>query len=181
MEFKNINPETSAAIASAVAALIAAFYAWRSTRVANRALRIAEDDHRERHSGLAAYLIDGVSWDDQEQGRAVSFSCSLTNAANAPRSIAHAQLHLHAFDLDGTTTEIVLHPTNDAGPDSKPIEIPINLAARTTVSGWLTYRIPNRIVDALTIDRYELTFLASDGERASLNCYLLRRIENATR
>jgi len=48
------------------------------------------------------------------------------------------------------------------------LNIPLDLETRASASGWLSYRIPERVSQALTIDRYELVFVSSSGDRASL-------------
>ncbi|MDP2820227.1 MAG: hypothetical protein Q8O29_18515 [Polaromonas sp.] len=170
------------AIASAVAAVFSALYAWHSARIAKRALGIVEQDHIERHAGIAGYLIDGVSWESAETGIFVALACSLSNSASAPNSIARVELHLHVFDSSGATSTVILKPVSRDAPllwELPSISVPINLQARSTLSGWLVYQIPLRVSQALSIDRYELVFSTSTGERITLETYLLKRIENA--
>ncbi len=172
------------AIASAVAAIAAALFAWRSGRTAERALEIAQSDHRERHAGFAAYLIDGIAWDDDDQDRLVAFACSVSNASSSPISIARVDLHLHVVTDDGTATRIVLAPQSSGAPtiwDLKALQIPLNLDAKATASGWLGFKIPTRVSDTMTIDKYEVVFQRASGERESVEMYLLQRIQNAAR
>lgn len=167
-----------------MAAIAAALFAWRSARTADRALEIAQSDYRERHAGLAAYLIDGIAWDDDDKDRLVAFACSVSNAASSPLSVARVDLHLHVVTDDGTATRIVLAPQSSGAPaiwDLKALQIPLNLDAKATASGWLGFKIPTRVSDTMTIDKYEVTFQSSTGERAAVEMHLLQRIQNAAR
>lgn len=179
-----LSTELLIALLSAIGAVISAFYAWRSARIANEALELTRRDHVERHTGLSAYLIDGVAWDDQGGERLVAFACSVSNTASAPLSVIRIDLHLHSVLGDGSTTQLVLTPEAAGTPsiwDLKPLTAPLNLDARTTASGWLGYRIPQRVGQAMTIDKYEIVFLTSTGDRTSVEQYLLQRVVNATR
>lgn len=174
--------ELLAAVASAAAAIAAALFAWRSARLASQALDIAKRDHQERHSGLSAYLIDGVAWDD-DRGRLVAFACSVSNTASAPLSIVSMELHLHVVASDGTATKLILAPQVAGAPaiwDLKALVHPLNLDPRATSSGWLGYSIPDRVAESMSIDKYEIVFQCSTGERVTLEKHILQRIENAT-
>ena len=93
------------------------------------------------------------------------------DAAHAPLSVVRADLHLHVFDAEGEASEVILQSTRKRTPpiwDLKMLNIPLDLETRASASGWLSYRIPERVSQALTIDRYELVFVSSSGDRASL-------------
>lgn len=177
-------PELILSMASALAAIAAALFAWRSARIAEQSLEISQSDHRERHAGLAAYLIDGIAWDDDGQDRLVAFACSVSNTASSPLSVARVDLHLHVVTDDGTTTRVVLSPQASGVPaiwDLKALQAPLNLDTKATASGWIGFKIPPRVADTMTIDKYEVVFQSSTGERASVEMHLLQRIQNATR
>lgn len=164
-----------------IAAVASAFYAWRSHRTASKALKIAESEQKEKHSGLSAYMIDGVAWDTEKSERMVSFACSISNTANAPQSITTSDLHVFAYNSDGNMSEIVLKQTTEGSPaiwNITKLAIPADLPPRSTLSGWISYKIPDRVLDSMSIDRYQLQFMTSTGERAVLNKYLIQRITN---
>ena len=177
----NLTTEIIVAIVSALAAIASAIYAWWGTRIARRALKISELDHKERHAELTAYLIEGRICDDSDGTTTVSFACSVANTASAPLSITRADLHIHAFDRTGKTSEIILQPSAKGIPtlwQSPALELPLNLGARNTVSGWLGYRLPAHVVQNLLIDKYEVALLSSNGERATFESHLLKRVSN---
>jgi hypothetical protein len=56
-------------------------------------------------------------------------------------------------------------------------ELPLNLDSRATISGWFAYKLPDRLSQLPSVDKYELIFISSTGEHTKLEQYLLRRIE----
>jgi hypothetical protein len=178
----HLTLDTKVAIVAAIAAAASALFAWLSSRTASRALKLAEQDHMERHAGLSVYLIDGVRCTPRADEQLVAFACSVSNQANAPMAISRIELHVHAFDTDGRVSCVVLTPSPaivKPFPDLSALPVPLNLQPRTTASGWLCYRIPERVARVLTIDKYELAFISSTGDRTTLSQYLLRNLSDA--
>lgn len=176
----SLSLDSKVAIISAAAAVVSAAYAWLSSRTASRALRLAEDDHRERHAGFDAYLINGVTYQVGENAEFAAFACSVINKANAPIAISRVDLRVSAFDEDGRVSQIILDPTPaTVKPFSNlgSLPVPLNLPPRTTTSGWLSFKIPERVAHSFRIDKYELAFISSDGERATLSQYLLQSVK----
>ena len=170
------------ALGTVAVALSSAFIAWLSLRVSRHALKLATTDHDDKHRHFSAYLIDGLGYAKTPDQRIVAFACSLSNMATAPLSIVRADLHVYAFDDTGMVSEIILVPASDSAapfPDLNPLALPLNLAPRATVSGWITYLIPERLSRLRVIDRYELAFLSSMGEQTRIVQYLLRNIGHA--
>lgn len=167
--------------ASAVAALLSALYASMAARSAAKSAEITIDDHRERHETIHADLIDGVSWETTKKNKMLAFACNLVNRAAAPNTIVSIELHVHVFDDHGQTSKLILLPTSaDAHLEwnLQPFPSPLNLNPRSTISGWVSFRLPNNYATGKLIDKYEITFLNSLGHRVSLNQYLIRRVEN---
>ena len=172
---------TIIAVASAVAALLAALYASVQARHAATSASIAFQDHYERHESMQAELIDGVAIEDASKRHIVALACNLINRAAAPNTIAAVELHVHQFSEDGFASKLVLRPMTTGLPpiwNFQPFPLPINLAERSTVSGWVSFHIPDNFATKRTIDKYELIFRNTLGHRAAVELHLLRRIEN---
>lgn len=176
------SSETMAAIASAVAAIASALYAWRSSAIAKSALKIAEADFQEKKSGLQAYLIEGISIDNESQETITAFACTLSNHSSSPMSITRCDLHIHAWCDEEQIFEYILQPHMQATQDvwdSPPISIPLYLNAKETKSGWIAYKIPERIKKEMSIDKYEIQFMQAEGRKTSIETHLIQRIKNA--
>lgn len=176
--------ETIIALVSALAAVISALMAWHSAATARTALKLAEADHREKHETVKPYLIDGVCWRNDQMEDYVSFACSFTNSANAPNTIVRIDLIAYAYDDDGNLSQAILNPvTQDTPPlwDLSKLPVPVNLEPRSTVSGWISFKVPKHMITNRRIDKYEVASITSLGERSIVESYLLRRLADANR
>ena len=169
-------------VLSAVAALLSALYASVQARYAAKSANLALDDYRERHESIQAELIDGIAWETRTKQHIVAFACNVINRASAPNSIATIELNIHQFDDQGLPSKLVLRPVTTDFPSIwslQPFPSPLNLAERSTVSGWVSFQVPDNFAAKRMIDRYEVTFRNTLGHRTAVEMYLLRRIEHA--
>jgi len=179
-----VTTETIIALVSAIAAGFSVLMAWHSASTARSALKLAEADHREKHDMLMVNLIDGTCWQNDNAEDYVAFACSFTNSANAPNTIVRIDLIVHAYDGEGNLSQAILGPSVlETTPlrDLKILSVPINLESRSTVSGWITFKVPKHLITKKRVDKYELASVTSLGERAVVESYLLRRLRNANR
>ncbi|WP_162175052.1 hypothetical protein [Paraburkholderia mimosarum] len=126
------------------------------------------------------YLIDAVTWKSSDS-RMASFACSFTNGATTPNTLMRIDLVIHVYDKQGTPSEIILNPTTGDKPapwNLTPLPIPLNLQPRSTISGWISFKLPKNLHDGRRIDRYQILAVTSTGERTTLDVYLLKTIED---
>jgi hypothetical protein len=175
--------ELLTAVVASAAAVISALFAWRSASLASKTLAIAQKDQEDKLAHLSVYLIDALSNESKTKDKLVSFACTVTNKASQPQSIPNADLHLHTLSQNGEMTKIVLAPSQRSelnAQNLKALCVPINLSARETSSGWLTYEIPSRVSKTMSIDKYEIVFKSNVGDCVSIATHLLRKIQNET-
>lgn len=174
--------DTTMSVASAIAALLSALYASMAARSAAKSTEIALDDHRERHENIHAELIDGFYWETADRIKMLAFACSIINKAVAPNTIISIELHVHERNDYGQTSKLILQPiAADIPPEwnLQSFPLPLNLDPRSAASGYVSFRMPDNFATGKLIDKYEIRFLNSVGHRASVNQYLIRKIENA--
>lgn len=179
-----MTTETIIALVSALAAVISSLMAWHSAVTARNALKLAETDHREKHDNVRVYLIDGTCWQNNQVEDYVAFACSFTNSANAPNTIVRIDLIVHAYDDEGNLSQAILDPIIQETPplwDLKTLPVPINLEPRSTVSGWISFKMPKHLITKKRVDKYEIASVTSHGERVIVESYLLRRLRNDNR
>ena len=179
-----MTTETQIALVSAIAAIISALMAWHSAATARSTLKLAEADNKEKHETIKPYLIDGVCWQNDKLESFVSFACSFTNAANAPNTIVRMDLNVHAYDEEGNLSQVILDPIIEDTPslwDLKKLPVPLNLEPRSTISGWISFKLPTHLVTKRRIDKYKIVSTTSLGKRAIVESYLLRRLTNDDR
>ena len=172
-----LTTETIIAAASALAAIGSAIYAWRATAISKEALRLSKLDFDERHGDVRPYLTDSMTWLSQDGDRHYSAACLFTNTANAPITISSIELVLHSY---GDTTKIKVDPIQVK--IEMPINLPqlnssINLSARESISGWLTFKIPKHVVNTKKVDRYEIVGTDSMDKRVSIDAYIVKQLD----
>jgi hypothetical protein len=177
-----VTLELKISLISALAALVSAYWAWSSARIARRALAIAEEDAITKRESIKPYLINSLRWRDESESTYASFACTYTNGSSSPNTIDKIELIVHAFNASGRADQILLTPTQSTPKNSEflPLPVPLNINSRTTVSGWLTFRLPTSAIRDLVIDRYEVSATTASGGRISLDTYLImdQRSEN---
>lgn len=166
---------------SSLAAIAAALYAKRNNELYLRSTELAEEESRRKRLSLKAYLIDGATWLSESSGRKCAFAVTLTNTAETPMAVVKAELHLDVFGEDGEVHQIILMPdakSNAPNREMRLLDCPINLNARSAVSGWLMYQVNARVDCVMRIDRYRVVFTVDSGERTEVCMYILQRINN---
>lgn len=179
-ETKIYSMETIIAITSALAATVSAIYAWRASSISKEALRLSQLDFQERHGDVRPYLIDSMTWLSQSGDRHYSAACLFSNTSISPITISNIELILHIFDPSSKPTKIKIDPI------SVEIQLPknlpqlngqINLAPRTSISGWLTFKIPKHIANTKRVDRYEIAGVDCMDKIVSIDAYVVKQVE----
>ena len=172
-------PVRISALAVAVSSL-AMIYARRSSQTAARALAITTRDFDDRHARLSIYLEDGVLWTDGGDQLA-GFLCVVTNSATNASTIGRIELHVGRRNVDDAiAAPLLLRPTIRALPGSiqnHACDTPLNLAARTSHSGWWVFKLPQS-VSGYWFDSFELVMTDSAGVEISCHQHLMRSIDD---
>jgi hypothetical protein len=171
---------TLTSIASAIAALLAALYAASSARSASKSLRLMQMNRNDKERGLQMYLIDSILWTEASGQRGIAMACTLTNLASVPNSVAAAELHVFEYQTSGTPIKLILRPGNVASPvawDIQRFPVPTNLDPRGSVTGWLSFKLPEAFGPHHQIDKCELSFRMPGGDRVFIEQYLLKELE----
>lgn len=166
--------ETKIAALAALAALGSAYWAWSSAKTARLALYLAESEYAAKSSNISVYLINSLKW--ARGGETfVSFALTYTNGSSSPTTINRVELVLHAFDMAGHGSTILLSATNNIpdGSEFEILELPINLAARASASGWATFLLPSKSMSGLLVDKYEILATTWEGEKVSLDAHIV--------
>lgn len=171
--------ELKITILSAIAALGSAYWAWNSARTARRALAFTEEDAVSKREALKGNLINALRWqrDDCEY---ISLSCSYTNSSSNPTTIERIELVVHGFDLAGTGSQHRQSPEHEK-PDRSDFSLlvlPLNLPARATSSGWITFRLSKPWMTRYIIDKYELVATSWSGQKVVIETHIVMKQTN---
>lgn len=174
-----MNIELKISVLSAIAALGSAYWAWSSARTARRALALTEEDAISKREALKGDLINSLRWqrDDCEY---ISLSCSYMNSSSYPTTIERIELVIHGFDLAGAGSQLRQSPEYER-PDRSDFSLlilPLNLLARATTSGWITFRLPKSWLSRYIIDKYELIAISWSGQKVTIETHIVMRQNN---
>ncbi|WP_417440227.1 hypothetical protein [Idiomarina abyssalis] len=167
------------ALGSVVAALISALYAARSTRIAQKALSIAEEEFNSKKEKLKLYLIEGINYRSSTDECVFGFNLSITNKASAPNAIQRIELLITFIREDGTTGNVVLQHTpnlNESikGHEVTPFESSTEIAERSAMTNWCLFQFDPQLTQFGRIDKYTLRVLDSVGEVSEVDSYLIK-------
>lgn len=176
------SPEFIISVSSLLVAIVAVVVGIKSYFKAKVTTDIAADDHRQRNTPVKPYLIEGFSWRLKGSDRKCFFAISLANSSVVPISIVKAELHLKLYVKEGATSQVILQPKMLPLPGNADVLTtvqPVNLAAGSTKSIWISYEIPSCITDKFKIDTYEVVFTFGNEFRISVQQYIMKEIESA--
>jgi hypothetical protein len=174
-----VDTTTAISIFSALLALASAVFAASSAKSARRSADLAEREQAERTKSLQAYLVDTAGYKGPDHEEVVAMCGTIANLASQANTVLRTQLVVHEYATSGEPSRLVLSPVEDIDPPGatlKRLAVPLNLQARSTATGWLTFVIPENFVSSKTLDKYELIFTDSLGGRTTLECYVVNRI-----
>jgi hypothetical protein len=176
---------TWAAIASAIAAWVAALLAYSGARASKRALIIAERQEQRRQPVLVPYLVEGYVRfvDDGQRFRLYAFLLSISNPSDADNGIAQLDLHVTYTKANGLRMTLKV-PANAIfaaafiGSDSQSLSVPIRVDAHQTIAGWSYFRIDESLLESASIDGYTLVATDSHGYQMSVEPIIVREFSN---
>ena len=169
-------------IVSALAAWVAAIFAYRSNLIAKRSLTLAEEQAKDRRPHLVPYLVDGFvrSFTDWKNSL-YAFSVSLGNRSDADNALANIELKLVYYKPNQPITTLLL--PHDPGlrsrlgaGDTVAITRPQNIGAHQTIAGWVFFELDELLLDGVLIDSYEIRFTDSHGLQSKLEPIIIREV-----
>lgn len=167
---------------AAIAAWLAALFAYRSYQISKRALELAESESDAKKSNIAAYLADSFRIYDRNrnQGKYI-FSIAYSNKSDADDSIT--EVHLETFYVNSKNR--VSHLISSHEPNSgewlsgnvKPAKLPLNIRSRSSVTNWFIFGAPSIADKAQRIEKYRVVARNGKGEEVTVESYILREIK----
>lgn len=167
--------ETSAGVASAVAAWVALAFGWLNHRTSERALRLAQANAQRRLPVLVPYLIDATAYTSADAPRIIDIVLSLSNPSDSPNTLARAELAITHIVRDYAAAQLLIPALFDDKPSvGAALSIPCRIDAHTTVAGRLRFTVPKGLVDPRQVRAYDLQLSDSQGAVVSFEIQLLR-------
>ncbi|WP_041366649.1 hypothetical protein [Methylophaga frappieri] len=176
------EPEIIIAGFAAVAAWIAALFAFRSYRVSKRALELAELQNDSLRSNISAYLADSFrAYNSALREGKYIFSIAYANKSEASDSITEISLEtFYVNSKDRVGHLISAHEENAEkwlSGGAKPASLPIVIQPRSSVTGWFVFGIPPIAEGSKRVEKYRVVARNANGEEVSVESYILREMK----
>lgn len=179
LTFSNFfKPENLIAFFAAIIALGALLVSWRSLVVSKLAYAISKQDHDEKYHDITPHLIEAVKWANAKNESYVSLAVSYANKASLPTSLTNIELEVTWRTTDDSISSAYVQVDQEVHPLGRTekletLTLPLNLTAKETKSGWLSYKVPVLKREQASIDRYRLVASTINGSKVSVETFLL--------
>lgn len=168
---------------AAVAAWMAALFAYRSYLVSMRALELAEQQNKSLKTNISAYLADSFrSYDSESRRGKYIFSIAYTNRSDAPDSVIDVCLETFYINSQDRVSHLISAHEENSGEwlsgNAKPASLPIIVQPRSSVTGWFVFGVPPIAHDSKRIEKYRVVARNGNGEEVEVESYILREIKH---
>lgn len=175
-----MNTADLISIGALLTALISLLFSVKSFSLSKKAFQQSEIDHKDKYRDVLSYLIDGFRW-DSESSQLASFAISYTNNAALSNSFKEIFLQIDYHDQNGRFNKAKLMPELKRLPiDLKngyeEISLPINLGAKETKSGWITFKLPTLDKKNINIETYRVIAVTIEDKHVIVESHILKRI-----
>jgi hypothetical protein len=174
------EPSFWVSVLSVIAACVAAWFAYVSTRLSKRALRLSELQEERRSPQLRPYLSEGYCKILRyHQVHAYAFSISLGNPSDIDNALVRAELRI-GYTSSNKAYIAVKVPTDDTiaeqlGLDSASIlHLPARIDAHQTLAGWLVFRVADDLLATGQIEDYCILFTDTHDAATTLEPVIVR-------
>ncbi|MFK0570879.1 hypothetical protein [Endozoicomonas sp.] len=174
------NIETWISAASAIAALMASAFAYKSYLLTKKTISIQENEYLARKANISPYLENSYKVRDKENGQFWIFFCvAYSNKSESIDSISQVYLETHYINDSGQNSFLISNHEEKEEKwsiDKEHTKLPLMLQPRTTVSSWYTFKIPKIATETNRIQKYRIVALNGTGHRVLVESYILQEI-----
>jgi|RhiMetdeSRZDD1v2_1073273.scaffolds.fasta_scaffold77389_2 hypothetical protein len=169
-------------IASAAAAWIAAWIAFRSARIAQRAYNIAAEQERRLQPSLELYVVDAqIRRLDGFPSRLYIFRIIVTNKSDATNSLKELKLLIMYRGRSGGPSNVTIPHNRELAQYlprnfGDPYSIPCTIGSRSVIGGLAIFGVPNDLVRDSIIESHMVTIVDSFGLETAIESILLHEV-----
>jgi predicted neutral ceramidase superfamily lipid hydrolase len=173
--------DTEIAIVSAIAAVISVLFAFRSNRIANKALKLSEKQYSDSQSNFSLYYNQGARYlvkDDQILKSILLFHITIRNNSSF-RNTFEAGLEIEYWREDDTFAKLIVEHNpqlNDFLKESNMTIFPVNieLEAKSSSTKWLIFEQPGLLDNTHRIENYRIRITDMDANQLVIGAALLK-------
>lgn len=174
------NNEFIWTIASAVAAVLSALYAFRSNTIAKKALALSQKEYADKRADFDLYVIDSYRWNEDSgtKRKFLLFNITIKNKSETSSTFA-ANLEIEYINSDNTVSRIILEhnpeliklmPKNEITPFSKDLRID----GKGIESKWFIFEQPTEVFKGYRIEKYTIRTTDTHGNFSSAHVSIMK-------
>jgi len=171
-------------ILAALAAILSAVSAFRSSRFAKRALTLAGQTYQDRQANFSLYLIDGYRCTSigDEKNKLLLFHITISNKSDNKSSFK-ADLELEYIRADQSVARAIMtHDENlQNNLSDKKLTVfsnDIRIDEKGMASKWLIFEQPKTVSKDFRIEKYTVKITDTHGNTQIVDSIILKELNN---
>lgn len=168
------------AIAAAFAAWMAAWQAFRSSRVARSAYQLALKQEQRLQPSLEVYIVDAyIRRRTKPSRRLYVFQITISNKSSAGNSLKDLQLVVHCSRDNGPPSDIFISHKLELSEQlhlsaSDLLKVPSPIDAHTVIGGLALFEVHEGVLGGSKIEAYTLKLVDTYGNETDRETILLQ-------
>jgi hypothetical protein len=180
-----VDPNTAAALVSAIAAVAASWFAFRSAQTSRHANRLLERDQSARAPNVDVYMIRGSIHRFRMQDlRVYDLHLRVTNRAETPVSIIELLLEIEYTRDQESMPALQVRADPDAAallsaPSAPPLRAPLRLDGKESREGSAIFQVAMELLRHVNVERYRIIAVDTNSRRWDVTSIGLNEQEHA--
>lgn len=178
-----MSTDTKIAIISTITAVISALFAYRSNRIAKRALKLSEKQYLDNQSDFSLYYNEGARFvvdKDKLSKSLLLFNLTVRNNSSF-RNTFKAGLEIEYLRDNDTFAKILIEHNPKLielikGSDMTVFPLDIELEAKSTTTKWLIFEQPGLLNNTHRIEKYEIKFTDMNDNKSFIEAILIKNL-----
>lgn len=176
------EPTNIIALASGIAAWIAALFAYTSHRTARQSLNLTLQQEARRAPRLVPYLAQGYQR-QSDTARLYAVSFSVSNPSDTDNAVVRIELQVVFRTGDGVIVTLRLpHDETVAEAFRRPsvstFSLPSAISAHQTAAAWAFFKLPHATLGRGIIDDYKICVSDSHALTCDMDVISLREVSD---
>ena len=173
-----VSTELVIAASSAIAALLAAAFAYKSYQIAKKSTAMHEAEHFSKMTKISGYLENSYKEKNINKDQHLAAFCiKFSNKSESTDSISDIYMETHYINKSDRLSKIqvncdaIIERYNDQEIATK---LPIALPPRTTTMHWFTFKIPSVATQSKRIQKYVICASNGKDDKVTVESYILQ-------
>jgi len=175
----SIEPQTIVAGLAAIAAWVAALFAYKTYCVSKKSLELVELERVEGLTNIGAYLVDSfINYDIKTNERKYVFLIEFSNKSEKADSVTQICLETYYENSENRVSSLISQLEQEANnwlaTNETSAQLPIEIQPRSAVTNWFVFSVSPIVLQSQKIKKYRIIAKNSNGIVAALESYIMK-------